>query len=270
MKSRSRFNSFRIAHASIFSCMMICWFSSARAVVAPDPADTACEQQDTQDALTRLMNAGPDELRDAIKRMDSSTTFTCSIRKNPLGYYHTSPAPNGAVIDWDENPRNQKYFDHICVNADAALAHELWHCFQHFTRTVEKKEKTLVPYGSGSISQAEDEAQSFENLARDAANLCPRLVRNKLIKGPQTGSCAAQAAALAPEDAKCPNPPPSSCVVCCCWLGAALKKKEGEAPYACEVDGLSPKQCTAYGVSTQSSAGCFSSPCSYADGPPCP
>jgi hypothetical protein len=293
MKSLSPFNSSRIELVLVLSCAMLGWSPYAEATIAVD-VDDPCEQQDTQNALARIKASAPEGVLAVLAEMDSSKKFLCTIHstfkkterdrsyKIGMGPIPAIGINYAAQIFFARDVRGHKFADNICEDPDASLVHELWHCYEDYVAEIQGARDSsddpiftdfrCIPGigclpGKGALPKGEVDAMAFERLFREHVGLCPRYTHGEMAVQLQNGECAAQAIANAAPGATCPAPTPSKCD-CCCYLNAAGKRNG--VPSACEIDSISRKQCFAYGVKTNSSAGCYASPCSYQDAPACP
>jgi hypothetical protein len=239
MKSPLSSSSWNGPLAMLIACAFFAQVPSGNASITVE-GSTECRRQDVHDALARIKANGPEEVRAVIRALDGSTTFQCVVIPNTQGRYLSEAIPNtddptGAIIDWSLDPKGEHYADGLCVDADAALAHELRHAYAHLTKTSKRDKETwiaftgtgLAPAFTSWVNKFEVDASNFENMFRSYNQRTPLCHRTTYgdIRIEQPSSCTPAGIQT------CPPPRTSFCDGC--PAGKILYKGECLTPEPC-------------------------------------
>ena len=135
-----------------------------------------CHQAEVRDALAHVRAQWPEIERTLTELEDAK--YECRVFRKTTGSATVGSAAHHAEIEWPGT--SGRYADGSCIDADATLVHEIYHCWVQSKNDGEEP-CTFVPTRTASgvlvVARAscEFDAVAFENRYRKAIGICERL-----------------------------------------------------------------------------------------------
>jgi broad specificity phosphatase PhoE len=176
------------------SCMaLLAWACGAMPqVTAVGPE---CHQAEVRESLERLRAKLPEAVQ-MLREIDDAK-YACRVVRKTTGVATTDTNGDHVMIGWPGEP-GRRHVDDSCVDVDASLAHELYHCWVRARHAGEEPcAYELTRTASGVLVSArascEFDAVRFENRYRKAVGICERLsYQNLLVPGAERTCTATQ------------------------------------------------------------------------------
>lgn len=184
-------------HRRLFCMPLLAWACAAMSQVTA--VGSECHQAEVRDALDRIRAKLP-EVERILKDLEDAK-YECRVVRKTTGGAVTDTSGSHAIIGWPGEAG--RFADGSCIDADAALVHELQHCWVRSKHDGEEPctdVPTRTVAGALVVARAscEFDAVRLENRYRKAIGICERLAYDVLQVPGAERTCAAQEAVCRP------------------------------------------------------------------------